>query len=254
MISTLWQYTRDLMFSAHGAIAEISLVAFIWDVVLGNELFIPSWVFVAVIVIVLYWHGFRTHQKNLTLSNPDVDFKVLSVDEVGIINHRWITDLRTFKEVGEFELSAKLQIVNKRSIDTRVKFETKKVSTDLPVLNETGQIRVSGDMLSSGDTLTLRSGQIADVYFSLILKMSFQPLEKTLPQISHATRFQVLINAIQGDGGNSEFSIAISNPAKEFSRCIVDDVARWIDHPPNKHGAAGGQQIVEYLRLLWKGQ
>lgn len=163
---------------------------------------------------------------------------------------------RRFLDIGTFEFSSKLDVKNTRGFPTIAKFQIVDLETDLPIVDMKYDVDLRSNRLIEGrDKLKLEPmGWIENLHFKSEFQIFLQPFEERLSEIRQASYFRLKVRAIQSDnGGCHDFNIEVPNPVDELEKEITKPIVNWINHPINRSGAAGGGDIINYLRLLWKG-
>jgi hypothetical protein len=213
----------------------------------------------ALVVITLLGIIIQQEMKNDTSKKSPVDFDITvktdNENRPRFINSRLFDGGRRFLETGKFEFSAKLDVKNTRAIPTTIKFQILKVESDLPIVDMKHEVDLRNNSLIEGQD-KLKIGLmdwIENLHFKSDIQIKLHPIEDKLPEIGRAAYFRAHVRAIQSDNGNyRDFIIEVPNPAAELETEITKHVTNWIDHPNSFSQTAGGGEVVNYLRLLWK--
>jgi hypothetical protein len=256
VFKVIWDSSLNKVSAFFTLVATISLVT-------GYTFNIPRQLFIIGILLLFFVVLINTivkQQKQFdTLSKRHVDFDIkVKTDEENqarFINSQLFDANRRFMDVGKLEFSAKLDVKNTRTFPTIIKFEILDPDTDLPIIQKKYEPDLRSNYSVEGkDKLKLEPSQWNEnFHFRSEIQLDLSPIEKRVPEIGKASYFRLKVRAIQSDtGGYFDFVIEIRNPANELEQEIEKEVTNWINHPNNRPGVAGGGEIFNYLKLLWK--
>jgi hypothetical protein len=221
----------------------------------GTNFLLPTWMYWLIggfaLVFGVVHFLFKLHNENIALSNPTVDFAIhIHDDDVGLINEKFFTE--GINDIGAIEFSAHLDVRNKRNEPTIIQFEMVSIETDLPVVKTKYPLEVHGQRRSRHEGVLELNASEWDkaVYLKSNIEFQFHPVEEKLPQIGKSTYLHIKVRATQSDKGFSEFVIKVPNPFERIEGIFVE---RIIQRLRGNLRETSPQQLVNYLKLIWKG-